>query len=53
MKIRSTLTLAVGMALTAPACSKTDSELATTQALEETADQTPAANGLVRLKERT
>ena len=36
MKIRSTLTLAVVLALTATACSKTDSELATTGTVAET-----------------
>jgi peptidyl-dipeptidase Dcp len=36
MKIRSTLTLAVVLALTATACSKTDSELATTKTVAET-----------------
>jgi len=43
MKIRSTLTLAVVMALTAAACSKTDSGLATTKAVAETNNEEAAA----------
>ena len=43
MKIRSTLTLAVVMALTATACSKTDSELAATKAVAETNNEEAAA----------
>ena len=43
MKIRSTLTLAVVIALTATACSKTDSELATTKAVAETNNEEAAA----------
>ena len=43
MKIRSTLTLAVVIALTATACSKTDSGLATTKAVAETNNEEAAA----------
>ena len=43
MKIRSTLTLAVVIVLTATACSKTDSELATTKAVAETNNEEAAA----------
>ena len=43
MKIRSTLTLAVVMALTAAACSKTDSGLATTTTVAETNNEEVAA----------
>ena len=42
MNIRSTLTLAVIMALTAAACSKTDSELATTRTVAETNNEEAA-----------
>ncbi|MFB3078380.1 MAG: dipeptidyl carboxypeptidase II, partial [Lysobacterales bacterium] len=43
MKIRSTLTLTVVMALTAAACSKTDTELATMPAVAETNNKEAAA----------
>ncbi len=43
MKIRSTLTLAVVMALTATACSKTDSDLATTETVAQTNNEEVAA----------